>query len=245
MSVFGHVAVRHRRHRRACAAAGTTRTRAARLDDVRSERRRRRACPPKRGAESSRRGGRGGGPDAPACTHSASASISSGFSRPPFGIFSVALRLPDGLDQQALVGIAGHDRRPGLAALEQRLARVEPQAAHLLVGVAVVAVGRQDRPDVRFEELGGRRRRAGSRRRLAALQRRSDSASGSAASDQPRRRVRTLVRRIMSALLCTGRACCKVVIAAPAGLRAHGPDARAPPKPGRQDARRRRFRSSA
>ena len=60
----------------------------------------------------------------------------------------------DRLDEQALVGLAGHDRRSRLAPLENRLQRVEPQAPFLLlVAVARVAVLGQERPDVLLEEL--------------------------------------------------------------------------------------------
>ena len=60
----------------------------------------------------------------------------------------------DRLDDQALLGLAGHDRRSRLAPFEDRLQRVEPQAPFLLlVAVARVAVLGQQRPDVLLEEL--------------------------------------------------------------------------------------------
>ncbi len=37
--------------------------------------------------------------------------------------------VPDGVDDQALVDLARHDRRPAVAAAEQALAAVEPQTA--------------------------------------------------------------------------------------------------------------------
>lgn len=37
------------------------------------------------------------------------------------------------LDEQALAGLAGHDHRPSLATLENRLQRIEPQTAFLLL----------------------------------------------------------------------------------------------------------------
>ena len=37
------------------------------------------------------------------------------------------------LDEQTLVGLAGHDRRPAFTALEDRLQRIEPQTAFLLL----------------------------------------------------------------------------------------------------------------
>ena len=52
--------------------------------------------------------------------------------------------MPDRLDQQALAGLAGHDRRARVAAREQARARVEPQAAADLLGA--VALGRTSRP---------------------------------------------------------------------------------------------------
>ena len=69
----------------------------------------------------------------------------------------------DGLEQQAFVGLAGHDRRAAVAAGQQRSAMIQPQARLLLVGaVAIKAVGRQDRTNVAREIDGllGRRQRS-------------------------------------------------------------------------------------
>src|SRR5207302_972429 len=41
----------------------------------------------------------------------------------------VGVLVADRLDQQARSGVARHDRRPMLAALDERLARIHPQAA--------------------------------------------------------------------------------------------------------------------
>ena len=60
----------------------------------------------------------------------------------------------DRLDDQALLGLAGHDRRSRLAPFENRLQRVEPQAPFLLlVAVARVAFLGEQRPDVLLEEV--------------------------------------------------------------------------------------------
>ena len=57
-------------------------------------------------------------------------------------------------DQQAVLRIAGHDRRAVFAAGQHRLARIEPQLGLLLVGpVAINALGDEERPDVVLEEL--------------------------------------------------------------------------------------------
>ena len=79
------------------------------------------------------------------------------------------VRVLDRLDQQAVLRVAGHDRRPALAALEHRLARVEPQpAAGLLRPVALDARAGQHRPHLQLEEalrLVGRTVRRGRERR--------------------------------------------------------------------------------
>ena len=63
-------------------------------------------------------------------------------------------RIVDRLDDQALLGLAGHDRRPRLAPFEDGLQRVEPQAPFLfLVAVARVALLGEQRPDVLLEEV--------------------------------------------------------------------------------------------
>ena len=62
--------------------------------------------------------------------------------------------LPHSLDQQALVGISGHHGGTRLSTLQQPLARVHAQPAHLGRRVAVVAVLRQDRPYFVLKEVG-------------------------------------------------------------------------------------------
>ena len=58
------------------------------------------------------------------------------------------------VDQQALVRLAGHDGRSGVAAGQQAQARIEAQATLLLVGtVAFVARVCQQRPDLFLEEF--------------------------------------------------------------------------------------------
>ena len=70
----------------------------------------------------------------------------------------------DRRDEQALLGIAGHDGGAGIAALEQPAERIDDQpAARLVGGVAVTAIAvlGQDRLDLLLVELDaffGRRR---------------------------------------------------------------------------------------
>src|SRR6185436_5740665 len=80
---------------------------------------------------------------------------------PAFRHLQLLVRLANGLDQQALVGIAGHDRGARRATLQDRVARIEAEAAVLLIPVAVVTIRGQDRPDSGFEEFGGCRRLRG------------------------------------------------------------------------------------
>ncbi len=87
------------------------------------------------------------GHGAPARTHSTSASTSDGFRRPPFGIFSVSRVWRTAWISRLLSGSPRNDRGTGPSAFQQPLARVEAQAAHPLVAVAVVAVRGQDGPD--------------------------------------------------------------------------------------------------
>ena len=68
------------------------------------------------------------------------------------GHLQVAVLL-HGLDDQALGSVTGDHGRAGVAALEDRGARVEAQAAHLFRGVALVAVLREDGADLVIEEL--------------------------------------------------------------------------------------------
>ncbi len=59
----------------------------------------------------------------------------------------------DRLDDQALIGFAGDHCRPTIAALEECLSADDRQsAAGLLAPVARKALGRQDGPDLQFEE---------------------------------------------------------------------------------------------
>ena len=82
-----------------------------------------------------------------------------------FGGIWYGFAVVDRVDQQALPGVARHDRRARSAAREDRRTRVEPQVA-LLLGRPVTALAsrRQQRPDALLEELDGRRvRRRGLR----------------------------------------------------------------------------------
>jgi len=68
--------------------------------------------------------------------------------------------LPDRLDQNALFGIAGGDGGPGVAALEQSLARIQQQTAlHLraLLAVALVTVVRENGADLILKKFETRR----------------------------------------------------------------------------------------
>ena len=79
----------------------------------------------------------------------------------------VAVEVSHRADQKARVCVTGYDRRPRVAALQHAVAGVELQPALRLAArdrVAAVAVGDQDWPDLRLEELhlvGGERRRGG------------------------------------------------------------------------------------
>ncbi len=70
--------------------------------------------------------------------------------------------VPDGLDQEALLNIAGHDcRRARTAAFEHAFPSVEQQTtlrAADLCAVAAVAIGREDRSNLLLEELNSIRR---------------------------------------------------------------------------------------
>ena len=66
-------------------------------------------------------------------------------------------QLPDGLDQKAAVGIPRHDRRAVVAPLQQRGPRIEPQPPLFIVGMALVAVPGENRPDPRLEKVRGQR----------------------------------------------------------------------------------------
>ena len=88
--------------------------------------------------------------------------------------------MPDRLEEQALLGLAGDDGRPAVAALEQAVAVIDAQAA-LGVGVggvAGVAVADQERPDLLLEERHRRFARGGLARAAAAAPARRASARG-------------------------------------------------------------------
>ncbi len=71
-----------------------------------------------------------------------------------FGGHLIRIAVANRIDQQALVGLARHDGRRGVAPLEHGVARVEPQVALLLPpAVALVTAGRQERPHLLLEEL--------------------------------------------------------------------------------------------
>ena len=68
----------------------------------------------------------------------------------------IFVAVADRLDQQAFVGVAGHDRRAGVAALAKALAAVEAEPAPQFLGgarVALAALRHQHGPDLRLEEL--------------------------------------------------------------------------------------------
>ena len=71
------------------------------------------------------------------------------------GHLDLGVRLADRLDEQARVRVAGYDRGTALSSFDQRFAGVEPQRSRLLLrAVARQARVDQDRPNLRFEELG-------------------------------------------------------------------------------------------
>ena len=76
------------------------------------------------------------------------------------GHFEVG-RLLDGGDQEALIRVTGNHGRAGVAALQDGLARVQPQAAHRVFGVALVAVLGEDGADLVVKELDLIARRGG------------------------------------------------------------------------------------
>ena len=76
----------------------------------------------------------------------------------------------DRFDEQAFLGLAGHDRRAGVAPFHHRRAGIEPEAALLLVdAMTLEAVGGENRPDRLLEELDLLSRRG--RRRLRSIRR--------------------------------------------------------------------------
>ena len=63
---------------------------------------------------------------------------------------------PHGRHEQAVLGLARHDRRPAIAAVGKRGPRVNAQPARLLVGpVTFRAVGNKDRPNLQLEKRLG------------------------------------------------------------------------------------------
>ena len=75
------------------------------------------------------------------------------------GHLQVAVLVADGFDEQAFVGLAGDDGRPGVAALPDPLGRVEQEAALDLLGRGGVAGGAgvdEDRADPLLEEFDSR-----------------------------------------------------------------------------------------
>src|SRR5262249_29784322 len=67
-------------------------------------------------------------------------------------------------DDQTLVRIAGHDCRSGFAAAQHALARIQPQAAKLRIGMTREAFCREYRPHLGFEEIVLALRASGPRR---------------------------------------------------------------------------------
>ncbi len=86
------------------------------------------------------------------------------------GHAKLVVAVADRPDEQALVGVAGHDRGAGVAPEAEGLPAVEPEPAPQLLGrarVALSALRRQDGPDLRLEECL-LLRRDGGRRRMSA-----------------------------------------------------------------------------
>ena len=73
------------------------------------------------------------------------------------GHLELCIGLPDGIHQNALVGIARHDGSAASAAFQQGHPAVHPQPAHGSTGVARVAIVCQDRPHFGFEKVRGSR----------------------------------------------------------------------------------------
>ena len=67
--------------------------------------------------------------------------------------FEPRMRLAQGLDEEASVGISGHDSRTRFSAGHQVFARVELQTAGLRIRMARIALRRQQRSNVEFEIL--------------------------------------------------------------------------------------------
>ena len=97
------------------------------------------------------------------------------------GHLEVRVLVADGVDDEAVLGLARDDRWPRVAAVEHALAGVQHEAALYLVGVAAVAfvaTVREHGTDVRLKKLEvlRRNRRRGSRRRDIRLQPRTQDA---------------------------------------------------------------------
>ncbi len=96
------------------------------------------------------------GHGAPARTHSTSSSMSAaGSLARPFGMAGKPVACCSTLMSVLSSGLPGSMTAPVSPPLEQRLARIEAQAAHGALGVAGVAVGGEQRPDARLEDVGG------------------------------------------------------------------------------------------
>ena len=83
-----------------------------------------------------------------------------GFELPVWGHFEAGVTMRHGLNQQAVVGLAGNDGGAGFAAFQERRARIETQTRGGGVRVAGVTTADQKRSDFRFEEFAGRFRSA-------------------------------------------------------------------------------------
>ena len=81
------------------------------------------------------------------------------------GHLHLVVGVGDGLDEEALFGLAGHDGGAGFAAFEEGVAGVDGEAAQGGGGVATVAAVGEDGSDFEFEIFGGRVRRGEQRNR--------------------------------------------------------------------------------
>ena len=94
---------------------------------------------------------------APSAIHRLNADLTSSGKASTGRHLQLVVGLVDRLDEQALLGMTGHDRRPTIAPLEQRLPRInlEP-AARLLAAMTGQTFVDQNRPDLQLEEAVGR-----------------------------------------------------------------------------------------
>ena len=93
------------------------------------------------------------GQGAPMLTHCDRVSISRGGELRALGRHLQVAGLVDGLEEQALFGVADDDGRAGFAALEHLFAGVEAEAARGFVHVAGGTVVGEDGADVVLEEV--------------------------------------------------------------------------------------------